>query len=261
MTASAALVACGSVFVFVACAVTLYHFAQKEVGWLSFSTSLLGFVLSFIIIALVPYDVSEALGRDDRDSGQEVLVGSGWELIYWATFLLCWILCPLLIEYEAAGDFTVLGKLRASLRRNIAWCAGYIVCGFLLLIWLSIGGGTHGSLGAWCIAASNAWGLLVSTVLMGYGLVAVPRHFWRLANPGQQLQNLYCAAVTMDEARLSTQFELQDVISEARAEIRSRSSQIWDPALERAFSILQMTLEECELMHLELSNGAPTPQS
>jgi len=241
--------------------VAVVHLAQREVGWLPFLTSLLGFVLSFGIIALVPYDVWEALTlAGAKETGQEprtqVLAGASWELIYWVTFLLCWLLCPVLIEYESAGDFTMLRRLRASLRRNAARCAGYSVVGLLLLVCLSVAGGARGGLGAWCIAASNAWGLLASTVLMGYGLVAVPRHFWRLANPGQQLTANYCVAVSMDEARLSTQFELQDVISEARAEIASRSMQMWDPMMERAFSILQQTLEECEQLYCELTNGA-----
>jgi len=244
---------------------SLLHFAQREVGWLSFLSSLLGFVLSFGIIALVPYDVWEALTLEEARKNQQelpsqVLVDSSWELIYWATFMLCWVLCPILIEYESAGDFTMIGRLRASLRRNATWCAAYIVVGLLVLVWLSVGGGTHGAFSAWCIAASNAWGLLVSTVLMGYGLVAVPRHLWRLANPAEQLVTNYCVAVSMDEARLSTQFELQDVISEARTEIMSRSMQIWDPMLERAFGILQQTLEECEQLHCELTNGARGPR-
>jgi len=254
----------GAVIVGVVCSASLLHFAQREVNWFSFLTSLLGFVLSFGIIALIPYDVWEALSMQEavQQGGvlpSQVLVDSSWGLIYWSTFLLCWLLCPILIEYEAAGDFTAISRLRTSLRRNAVWYAAYLFFGSLVLIWLSIGGAAHGGLSAWCIAASNAWGLLVSTMLMGYGLVAVPRHFWRLANPTEQLRILYCAAVDMDEARLSTQFELQDVIAEARVEIRSRNSTIGDAKLERAFSILQATLEECELLHCELTNGAAQP--
>jgi len=240
----------------VASSLALLHFAQREVNWVSFLTSLLGFVLSFGIIALVPFDVREALitGSDDK-----VLAETNWELIYWATFLLCWLLCPVLIEYEAAGDFTTLGRLRTSLRRNAIWYCVYLVFGTVVLIWFSLGGGSQ-SPQAWCIAVSNAWGLLVSTILMGYGLVAVPQHLWSLASPSDQLRKLYCAAVTMDEARLSTQFELQDVILEARTEIATRSLTAYDTKLERAFSALQQTLEECELLHCELTNGARAPR-
>mmetsp|Transcript_37794 Transcript_37794/g.95816 ORF Transcript_37794/g.95816 Transcript_37794/m.95816 type:complete len:605 (+) Transcript_37794:32-1846(+) len=243
----------GTLLVGTLSSLALLHFAQREVSWSAFITTWLGFVLSFGIIALVPYDVSATLAGEEVQPSENV-VGSSWELIYWATFVLCWVLCPLFIEYEAAGGFTTYGRFRASLRRNAYWCLGYLAVGMILLVWLSMDGRI--GLRAWCIAASNAWGLFLLTVLMGHGLVAVPRHLWRLANPAEQLAILYCSAVTMDEARLSTQFELQDLISEARGEIRIRSAQVGDPSLERAFEILQLTLEECELLHCELTNGA-----
>jgi len=106
------------------------------------------------------------------------------------------------------------------------------------------------------MAASNAWGLFLLTVLMGHGLVAVPQHFWRQANPKAQLEILYCNAVAIDEARLSTQLELRDLILESRLEVRNRATQTVDPDLEEAFKQLQMTLEESELLHCELTNGA-----
>lgn len=255
----------GSMVVGAACSVVVFHFAQREVSWISFFTSLLGFVLSFGIVALIPYDVWEALmvqgAKDDivdplADETPRQLAHSSWELIYWTTFVLCWLLCPVLIEYEAAGDFTTLARVKTSLRRNAVWYATYLLLGSLVLLWLAIGGGDHTGFEAWCIAASNAWGLLVSAVLMGYGLVAVPRHLWRMASPCDQLATLHCVTVKMDEARLSTQFELQDVISEARAEVATRRMGSWDPQLEEAFAMLQATLEESEQLHCELTNGA-----
>merc|ERR1712137_1156624 len=74
----------------------------------------------------------------------------------------------------------------------------------------------------WSIAISNAWGLSLAVVLMGYGLAAVPRHFWRLANPSDYLQTLYCNVVSMNEGRLSAILELQDAITEGRTEITLR---------------------------------------
>mmetsp|Transcript_20771 Transcript_20771/g.45709 ORF Transcript_20771/g.45709 Transcript_20771/m.45709 type:complete len:618 (+) Transcript_20771:22-1875(+) len=257
----ALLLPCGGLAIASLSYVALSHFTEREINHVSFFAALLGFVLSFGIIALVPYDVwatlaTEASLDQNVEPPSQVLVVSSWAAIYWATFLLCWLLCPILIEYEAAGDFSPRARLRASIRRNAKWHAGYLCVGSMVLIWISLSGGVVGSLSAWCIAASNAWGLFVSTVLMGYGLVAVPRHLWRMSNPGSQLKSAYCSAVAMDEARLSTQFELQDVINEARSEVSQRCSQTWDPGLERAFAMLQQTLEDCEQLHCELTNGA-----
>ena len=255
----------GSMVVGATCSVMLFHFAQREVSWISFFTSLLGFVLSFGIVALIPYDVLEALMLQGvnvssvdplAEEAPRQLAHSSWELIYWTTFLLRWLLCPVLIEYDAAGDVTTLARVKTSLRRNAVWYATYFLLGSLVLVWLAAGGGDHSGLSAWCIAASNACGLLVSAVLMGYGLVTVPRHLWRTASPCDQLTTLHCVAVRMDEARLSTQFELKDVISEARAEVATRRMGSWDPQLEEAFAVLQATLEESEQLHCELTNGA-----
>ena len=40
----------------------------------------------------------------------------------------------------------------------------------------------------WCIVCSNTWGLLLSTLLMGSGLVAVPKYLWKRACPKQSLE-------------------------------------------------------------------------
>lgn len=247
----------GLVLIAVVCFALLLNCAQREVNWISFGASLTGFVLSFSIVALLPYDICQAL---QRVSGQEPLVDevvteSSWKLLYWATFTQCWLLTPVLIEYEAAGDFTTIGRLRASLKRNAAWYGVYLIVGAFILLWFSIGGNPQGGFFPYLISAANAWGLMVAAVLIGHGLVAVPKYLWRCAHPADQLKKLYCAAVPIDEARLGTQFELQDVINEARVEVASRSVRLWDPKLERAFSALQQTLEDSELLHCELTNG------
>jgi len=164
---------------------------QQDVNCFSFLASFLGFALSFSIICLIPYDVWAALSSHDESqrTGTNVILNWTWNSVYWVTFILCWFLCPVLIAYETAGDFTPVGRLRASLRQNAIWYTSYLVVGCVVVLWLTIEGHEYGGISAWCIAASNAWGLLMSTVLMGYGLVAVPRHFWRLANPGERSPN------------------------------------------------------------------------
>lgn len=241
------------------CLLVLFHYAQREVSWYSLTTSCIMFLLSVGTVALLPFDIWETLrAADDQPSVDiKVLSESNWEFVYWTSFLLSWFVAPFLVEYEATGGFSCRGRIRAMVRRNAAWSAGYGIFSVVVCVWLILGGGV--GLRAWCIACTNAWGALLATVLLGYGLVALPRHLWRLANPSEQLRVLYCAAVSMDETRLSTQFELSDVINETRTEIASRSIQMWDPQLEKAFGILQTTLEECEQLHCELTNGARGP--
>lgn len=230
-------------------AVALVRYAEKGVNRLAFFGAVLGFTLSLSIVTLIPYDVWQSLSLE----GEPTFMHAGWDAIYWSTSLLCWFLCPVLIEFEAAGDFTTEGRLRRALRRNVVWYVSYISIGIVALLAILVFGVVQGSLGAWLIAASNAWGLLMLTVLMGFGLVAVPRHLWRLASPEVQLASTYRLAVASDEARLSAQFELQDVMMQVRGEITTHDAVLHDDRYAQAFAALQATLEKCEVLQAQLS--------
>mmetsp|Transcript_65745 Transcript_65745/g.189564 ORF Transcript_65745/g.189564 Transcript_65745/m.189564 type:complete len:603 (+) Transcript_65745:77-1885(+) len=227
----------------------LGNFAHRDSSWHSFLASTAVFLLALATIALTPFDVAGALCNPS-----DMSKAFTWQPIYWITMLLTWVVCPLLFEYEASGEFTVVQRLTTAIRRNAVSGGSFIAIGTLAL--LSVTMRYNDALGVVLMAAANAWGALLATFLMGYGFAAVPRELWRLASPSSQLRWLHCMAVAMDEARLSTQFELQEVISEARIEIVTRSVQTWDPAIERAFDVLQLTLEESEQLHCELTHGA-----
>ncbi|CAJ1429509.1 unnamed protein product [Effrenium voratum] len=250
----ASLLVLGGVVVCIVCAVVLHHFAQREVGWIPFLAALFGCATSFIMLGLVPFDLSQARqlawAEAQHRSMEKALEQSSWEMLYWVSFFLAWVIYPILSGYEASAGFTLAGRVM-SLRGF--WCFAYFAGIAALTVLLMIGGLPAAA--PWCLALANAWALVVAANLMAYGLVAVPQQLWVLSTPGTQLKRLYCSAVALDEARLSTQFELKDVIAEARAETAQRSAQFWDPSLERGFAVLQLTMEECELLHLELTNG------
>ena len=59
------------------------------------------------------------------------------------------------------------------------------------------------------ITFGNTYGLLMVSVLLGYGLVAVPRSFWRQANPDLELRRTYIMAAAADEALYEAVWDLQ----------------------------------------------------
>ncbi|CAK9004283.1 unnamed protein product [Durusdinium trenchii] len=254
---------CGPVLVAFIVACILLRFAEKDASWLSFLTCVAGVAIAVSVVAVMPYDVWQALSAKDHHSHSGgSLLRNTWAATYWTTALLSYLLCPILMEFEASGDFTVAARLRTSLRRNAVFYGVYALIMVLLLIILVARGEVHGDLQSWCIAASNAWGLFVLTVLMGFGLVAVPRHFWSLSNPGLLLQDLYRNAVVKDETRLSRLFELQDAVAQARAELAAHV-QLEDEGptaatQRRAFATVSQMTDRCECLHMELS-GARMP--
>jgi len=106
----------------------LWQYAQREVSWHVFITTWLGVVLSMILIILIPYDFTIALAIEEQHSPESNFASVGWETIYWVSFGLCWIACPVLIDYESSGGFTVGKRIASSLRRNGGWSSMLSPC-------------------------------------------------------------------------------------------------------------------------------------
>jgi hypothetical protein len=89
---------------------------------------------------------------------------------------------------------------------------------------------------------------------MGYGLVALPRQLWSLGNPSEKLKTLYPQAVSRDEARKSTQYELQGAITEAQKELEDRDEALveQDASVSRAYTTLHSAKEKAEAVLLQL---------
>eukprot|EP00930_Biecheleria_cincta_P072049 TRINITY_DN59492_c0_g1_i1.p1 TRINITY_DN59492_c0_g1~~TRINITY_DN59492_c0_g1_i1.p1 ORF type:complete len:663 (+),score=96.66 TRINITY_DN59492_c0_g1_i1:39-1991(+) len=263
-TRGVAVLICGPGLVACVAACMLSRFVERDASWLSFLSSVAGVTIAFSILAVVPYDVWQAVSvAHGHQQVAAKLLRSSWVAMYWTTSLLSYLVCPVLMEFEASADFSNWARLRTALWRNMVYYAVYILVMVLLLIILIVRGEVQGDLQSWCIAASNAWGLLVLTLLMGFGLVAVPRHFWKLADPSSQLRELYVSAVEKDETRHGCLFELQDAISEARAKLVAHAEEDEDvsPASsaqqlrQTAFSTLAHVAERCEQLHRDLSGS------
>lgn len=59
------------------------------------------------------------------------------------------------------------------------------------------------------MALGNTYGLLLVSLLLGYGLVDVPRHMWRKADPQTELRRKQIMAGNADEALFDAVWELQ----------------------------------------------------
>ncbi len=61
------------------------------------------------------------------------------------------------------------------------------------------------------ITLGNTYGLLLVTVLLGYGLVAFPRSLWRRSHTVHELNKIYLVAVELDDALYDAVWSLQDI--------------------------------------------------
>lgn len=62
------------------------------------------------------------------------------------------------------------------------------------------------------ITAANTWGLFLLVLLLGYGLVEIPRSYWRSSSHGYLLAKTYFKAAKMATEKAAAQENLVDVM-------------------------------------------------
>ena len=143
-----------------------------------------------------------------------------WRVVYWSSQLLTWAILPIMQSYTQAGEFTVSGKLRSALWDNMLYYASLIFIALILVIYIAL----QPNLGlnwertkAIAAAASNTWGLFVLVLMLGYGLVEVPRNLWMRTQRGYQLNRAYFKVAKLMTERTDADEALDDALIAANA--------------------------------------------
>ncbi|KAL2538545.1 LMBR1-like membrane protein [Forsythia ovata] len=157
---------------------TLKYFAGPEVPRYVFLTVGYTWFCSISIISLVPADIwTTIIGQFNGG------ISFFWSWSYWSTFLLTWLVVPLIQGYEDAGDFTMKERLKTSIHVNLVFylIVGSIgLFGFILLIIMDKIR-IRDILGL-AMACSNTFGLVTGAFLLGFGLSEIPKSIWRNAD-------------------------------------------------------------------------------
>nr|CAG4637678.1 EOG090X03B7 [Chydorus sphaericus] len=161
-----------------------------------------------------------------------------WRVLYWTSQFLTWFVLPLMQSYTKAGDFTVKGKLRSALIDNAIYYGSYLLIAAILLIYLAAQPDFQfdwPKLKAIAASASNTWGLFWLVLLLGYGLVDIPRSVWHSALPGPLLTRLYFKAAKLHAEKSEAEENLEDYLEALQAALNRISPS--DPLRKHAETI------------------------
>ncbi|XP_032874137.1 LOW QUALITY PROTEIN: G-protein coupled receptor-associated protein LMBRD2 [Amblyraja radiata] len=142
-----------------------------------------------------------------------------WRVVYWTSQFLTWILLPFMQSYARSGAFSMAGKVRTALIENAIYYGTYLLIFGSLLIYVAVHPGLR--LGWYQlqmigITAANTWGLFLLVLLLGYGLVELPRWHWTAAHSGHTLARTHFKAAKLLTERVEAQEELDDLMEEVR---------------------------------------------
>ncbi|MFS8034941.1 putative LMBR1-like membrane protein [Helianthus anomalus] len=199
---------------------TLNYFAGPDVPRYVLFTVGYTWFCSLSIIILVPADISSTIIGQDNGG-----ISFFWSWSYWSTFLLTWLVVPLIQGYEDAGDFSVGERLKTSIHANLVF---YLILGLIglagLLLLIMMQKDWSGGVVGLAMACSNTFGLVTGVFLLGFGLSEIPKSIWRNTDwtTRQKLLSHKIAkmAVKLDKAHQ----ELSNVIVVAEATSKQMSN-------------------------------------
>lgn len=147
-----------------------------------------------------------------------------WRIVYWTTQLLTWIVLPIMQSYSMAGEFTVGGKLKAAFVENAIYYGSFAIIFIIILIYVSIKTKLNlEGLKIICITASNTWGLFLLVVLLGYGLVEIPRTCFNTSQYARTISYLYFKVAKLSAEKCEADEKLEDVLEEIQTSFESLS--------------------------------------
>lgn len=126
--------------------------------------------------------------------------------------MISWFVLPILSSYTMAGDFSVVGRLKSSLVENAIYYLSLGSIVFFLLIYVAINTGLDlNKLKLICISAANTWGLIMLVVLLGYGLVEVPRSLFNESCVEKSLEKCYFSVAKINGEKCEAEEKVNSV--------------------------------------------------
>ncbi|KAG2466137.1 LMBD2 protein, partial [Polypterus senegalus] len=142
--------------------------------------------------------------------------------------LLAWYLCFLIVfilpldvstSYARSGGFSITGKIKTALIENAIYYGTYLLIFGSLLIYVAVNPNWHldwYQLQTIGITAANTWGLFLLVLLLGYGLVEIPRSYWNASKRGHLLMKTYFKAAKLMTEKADAEESLEDAMEEVR---------------------------------------------
>lgn len=140
-----------------------------------------------------------------------------WKATYWSTFILTWLLLPILQEFYRSGNFYKLARLRYSLKRNAKFQAMILLVSLCAAVYLVLETGlSFSNLKSMIIALSHIYALVLALWLMAHGLFAIPKNRWLEGNLMQNLNHHYLKVPklvdSIEDTKLSFREEVLQVM-------------------------------------------------
>jgi hypothetical protein len=175
-----------------------FYFIKKNLNIIVSIICFITWYSVFLLTIILLYDISN---KDDKDIHN--IINIAYNIIYYIIFFDAWFIIPFLQLYESAGDFTIKGRIKRSLKNNLI----YYLCCIIVCIICSIfiifnykkfykntdnieTKNKFQTIIDTSINLANMYGLILIVLLLSYSLVKFPKYIHRYYNNSIRIKYL-----------------------------------------------------------------------
>ena len=233
-----------AILLFITSSWFVLHHAKRSTSCFIILLSIIAFGLGSAAVALLPIDLSYASsasndttnnsaannnnGGNDNDSesyndSSDATSSSStninpttyaWSITYWTTFMLAWLVLPITRETLLSGHFSLRQRIKNGIIKSFKSIFLMMIMGVLFTIGMAIHLKSFHLVTIVLpvlMALGNTYGLVLVFLLLGNGLVSIPKKLWREACPSKELRRTRIMACGAEEELFEAVMGLEDV--------------------------------------------------
>ncbi|CAD8058048.1 unnamed protein product [Paramecium sonneborni] len=197
----------------------VWDYSAKEVPFYIKALTYFSWILTFSIVLVLPIDILQQRKFIDQQNTQEDLEKTQlqqslfltWRILYWSNFLLSWFILPFFQDYEDSGDFCWKDRMKYSIKKNLLIYTVGLILGIIIIILLALNSDSSDYITNSLIGLANFFGLCFVVLLLGFGLVAIPKRYIKESKEEEVLDKCYKDSVYFEEQRTEKGYDLEEI--------------------------------------------------
>lgn len=198
--------------------IIILSYTRKGTNKLVTLISLLTWFCDFCMVILLPYDIcitnkqKRNLKLTEAELKTSNIIKISYQVAYWTTFCLAWVIIPLLKSYESSGELTKWEKFKYSIKSNLILYGVVLLICILLYIWayFKLKKETISFFFKNIYNFNYILGLSIMLLLLSYSLIKLPKLIYEKINYQKTIQHYEYNAKNINDKLSVVKMELQE---------------------------------------------------
>ena len=198
--------------------IIILSYVRKGTNKLVTLISIITWFFDFYMVILLPYDIcitNKQKRKEDLTQAEQntiEIIKISYQVTYWMTFFITWLIIPLLKNYESSGEFTRWEKFKYSIRSNLILYAIELFICIILFIWafFKLKKETISFFIKNIYNFSYVLGLSIMLLLLSYSLIKLPKLIYEKINYENTIQYYEYSAKNINDKLSIVKMELEE---------------------------------------------------